>query len=221
MGLGDRFNLDDYVTVNERLDQFRREHPDWGVETALKFEGDAILARAVITDEFGRTISVGHAEEIRGASPVNRTSAVENAETSAVGRALAFAGYEVKRSIASREEMQKASGSEAGETRAGERSSGGSRGSTPGENAPRPGNVRSFPPKPTKEDIARHPANGPLLPPDQAIAVRADELGLSEEERQEIIFGVTDGRTRSGKELRAKERGLVFAAMEAKAKNRA
>lgn len=89
------------------------------------------------------------------------------------------------------------------------------------ENAPRPGNVRSFPPKPTKEDIARHPANGPTLPTDQAIAARADALGLSEDERQQIIWSVTDGRTRSGKELRGKEPRLVFAAMEAQAKSRA
>lgn len=107
MGPGDRFNLDEYVTVNERLDAFRREHPDWGIETALKFVDAAILAKATITDETGRVIATGHAEEIRGASPVNKTSAVENAETSAVGRALAFVGYEVKRGIASREEMAK------------------------------------------------------------------------------------------------------------------
>lgn len=114
-------------------------------------------------------------------------------------------------------------GLEAGETesQAGERSPGGNtRGGAPGENVPRPGNVRTLP-KPTSEDIARHPSNGPTLPTDQALAARAVELGLTEEERQQIIWGVTDGRTRSGKELRGKEPGLVFAAMEAKAKSRA
>lgn len=112
---------------------------------------------------------------------------------------------------------------EAGESgsQAGERSSGGNaRGGASGENAPRPGNVRTLP-RPSDADVARHPAGGPTLPPDQAIAARADALGLTEEERQQIIFGVTDGRTRSGKELRGKEPGLVFAAMEAQAKSRA
>src|SRR5919106_2336458 len=106
------YNLDDYVPVNERLEQFRRDHPTWGLVCKLRFEGDAILARAEITDETGRVIAVGHAEEIRGQSLVNRTSAVENAETSAWGRALACLGYEVKRGVVSREEMEKVSRAE-------------------------------------------------------------------------------------------------------------
>lgn len=216
MGLGDRFNLDDYVPVNERVEQFRRDHPDWGIETKLTFAGDAVLARAEIRDETGRLIACGHAEEIRGASPVNKTSAVENAETSAVGRALAFVGYEVKRSIASREEMTNFQREAGGGSQPGERSHRTS-GKEAEENAPRAGNVTQLP-KPTDADVARHPANGPTLPADQAIAARADELGLTDDERGDTISDVTGGRTRSGKELRGREAGLVFAAMEAKAK---
>lgn len=89
------------------------------------------------------------------------------------------------------------------------------------ENAPRPGNVRSFPPKPTKEDIGRHPSNGPILPTDQAIAARAVELGISDDERRQLILSVTDKRTESGKDLRGREASMVFAAMEAMAKSRA
>jgi hypothetical protein len=196
------YNLDDYVPVNERLEQFRRDHPTWGLVCKLRFEGDAILARAEITDETGRVIAVGHAEEIRGQSLVNRTSAVENAETSAWGRALACLGYEVKRGVVSREEMEKVS-------RAEERAQ--------KDGAPRPGNVTQLP-APTADDVARHPANGPRLPRDQAIAARAEQLGLSEDERMDAIERVTDGRTRSGKELRAGEGSLVFAEMEAMAK---
>ena len=51
---------------------------------------------------------IGHAQEIIGSSQVNITSALENAETSAVGRALAFAGLAVNGSIASADEINKA-----------------------------------------------------------------------------------------------------------------
>lgn len=114
-------------------------------------------------------------------------------------------------------------GLEAGEPKPqdGERPQSAPRGSAK-ENAPRPGTGRtgkvSHLPLPTPEDIARHPANGPTLPVDQALAARAAELGLTEDDRQQIIWTVTDGRTRSGKELRGREAGMVFDAMEAKAK---
>ena len=51
---------------------------------------------------------IGHAQEVIGSSQVNSTSALENAETSAVGRALAFAGLAVNGSIASADEINKA-----------------------------------------------------------------------------------------------------------------
>jgi hypothetical protein len=102
------FNPKDYVQVNERLEKFRSDHPLWGLESTLVHHDDTrVIVRAVVTDETGRTIASGLAEEVRDSTPVNRTSPVENCETSAWGRALANLGYEVKRSIASREEMEK------------------------------------------------------------------------------------------------------------------
>jgi hypothetical protein len=102
------FDPKDYVQVNERLEKFRAEHPTWGLVSDLIHQDETrVIVRAVITDESGREIASGMAEEVRGSSPVNKTSAVENGETSAWGRALANLGYEVKRSIASREEMEK------------------------------------------------------------------------------------------------------------------
>jgi hypothetical protein len=104
-----RFNPDEYVQVNERLELFRKEHPEWGLVSTLDHYDDSrVVVRAVVTNEQGREIASGLAEEVRDSSPVNKTSAVENCETSAWGRALANLGYEVKRSIASREEMEKA-----------------------------------------------------------------------------------------------------------------
>lgn len=104
-----RFDPADYVQVNERLELFRKEHPDWGlVSTLVHYDNERVVVRAVVTNEEGREVASGLAEEVRDSSPVNKTSAVENGETSAWGRALANLGYEVKRSIASREEMEKA-----------------------------------------------------------------------------------------------------------------
>jgi len=111
--------------------------------------------------------------------------------------------------------------SEAGDagSQSGGRSQTDIRGSARKENAPRTGNVTQLP-TPSDDDVARHPAAGgePRLPRDQAIAMRADELGLSEEERQEAIWVVTNHRTRSGKDLRAGEGSLVFAQLDAMAK---
>lgn len=103
-----KFNLDDYVQVHERIAAFRQEHgTNGGIQTDIQFPTeDTVLAKAVVS--LGdKVIGMGHAEEKRGQGMVNTTSAVENAETSAVGRALAMVGYEVKRGIASREEMEK------------------------------------------------------------------------------------------------------------------
>jgi hypothetical protein len=101
--------LENYVPVAERLEKFRNEHPLWALVGEITVDdGQRVVIRATIADENERVVATGHAEEVRGSSPVNRTSAVENAETSAWGRALAALGYDVKRGIASREEVQNA-----------------------------------------------------------------------------------------------------------------
>lgn len=82
-----------YLTVARRTNDFRERHPDYGIHTEiLSIDDAAVVCRAVITDEAGRQISSGIAEESRTSSRINQTSAVENCETSAVGRALAFFG---------------------------------------------------------------------------------------------------------------------------------
>lgn len=83
----------EYLTVARRINDFRAAHPDYGVHTEiLSIDSDTVVCRAVITDADGRQLSSGIAEEHRRASKINQTSATENCETSAVGRALAFLG---------------------------------------------------------------------------------------------------------------------------------
>lgn len=82
-----------YLTVARRINDFREQHPDYGVHTEiLSIDESTVVCRATITDANGRQISSGIAEEHRRASKINQTSATENCETSAVGRALAFFG---------------------------------------------------------------------------------------------------------------------------------
>jgi hypothetical protein len=109
------FNLDNYETVEDRLVKFWEQHPDGRVLTNIHYYDDTrILVRAEIffNREDDRPVATGYAEELRGASPVNRTSHAENAETSAIGRGLANCGYATKGSRPSREEMEKVQRSE-------------------------------------------------------------------------------------------------------------
>lgn len=83
-----------YTTVAMRVHNFREDHPDWGVETEIiSIDADTVVMRAVIKNDAGRIIGMGHAEERRKASQINQTSALENCETSAIGRALASIDY--------------------------------------------------------------------------------------------------------------------------------
>lgn len=86
-----------YKTVALRVQEFRLAHPiadGWAITTRLEHcSADTVLFRAAISDPQGREIAVGYAEEKRTAKGINATSALENCETSAIGRALAAAGY--------------------------------------------------------------------------------------------------------------------------------
>lgn len=82
----------EYQTVAYRVSTFRGDHPDWTITTkVVTADETTVVIKATIKDG-DRIIATGHAEETRGSSNINLTSALENAETSAVGRALAFYG---------------------------------------------------------------------------------------------------------------------------------
>lgn len=104
--------IQDYVTVAERIEAFYRKYPEGRIITNI-VEHDAergfILIRAEVyrNPDDALPAATGHAYELKSEGHVQRTSYIEVGETSAVGRALAMAGFEVKRGIASREEMEK------------------------------------------------------------------------------------------------------------------
>lgn len=81
-----------YKTVARRIQDFRNEHPDWSIESEVLSAADLVQVKTTIRDTAGKVIATGLAEEMRGSTNINKTSALENAETSAVGRALAFMG---------------------------------------------------------------------------------------------------------------------------------
>jgi len=103
------FNLEDYETVEERLVKFWADNKDGRIiTTLLDFSGTRFIVRAEIYRGADTPIwATGLAEETVQGRGVNATSALENCETSAIGRALANAGYATKGKRASREEMSK------------------------------------------------------------------------------------------------------------------
>ena len=82
----------EYKTVALRIQEFREKHPDFTIQTELVEANDMLVVMKATISMGPQVIATGYAEEVRTASKINRTSALENAETSAVGRALAFFG---------------------------------------------------------------------------------------------------------------------------------
>lgn len=81
-----------YLTVARRVADFREKHPDHTIACELvSADDDRVVMKATISADH-KVIATGYAEENRHHGNINKTSALENAETSAVGRALAFFG---------------------------------------------------------------------------------------------------------------------------------
>lgn len=101
-----------YTTVDSRVEFFREKYPNWSIETTfpiLDLERGFCVCRVIIKDESGRIVADGFAYEWQSkpGSLVNKTSYIENAQTSAVGRALGFIGIGINgMGIATAEEVQ-------------------------------------------------------------------------------------------------------------------
>ncbi len=105
--------LDNYVPVAERIEQFYNRFPEGRILTTIiehDRESGFVLVRAEVyrNPDDAQPAATGHAYEYKDVGYVQKTSYIEVAETSAVGRSLAFLNFETKRGIASREEMEKA-----------------------------------------------------------------------------------------------------------------
>jgi hypothetical protein len=95
-----------YVEVNTRVKAFRELCPEGMISTEIIEMADGVVTiKATIATEEGRIVSTGLAQEKESSSFINKTSYIENCETSAVGRALGFLGIGIDGSMCSADEL--------------------------------------------------------------------------------------------------------------------
>lgn len=99
----------DYALVASRVLAFRKLYPMGTISTDIVSLNDGMcVIKASVLDDQGKVLSTGIAYENEGSSQINKTSYIENCETSAVGRALGFLGLGIDTSICSAEELTNA-----------------------------------------------------------------------------------------------------------------
>ena len=98
-----------YVPVNERIKAFRYIYPRGQILTEiLSLEEGVVTMKASAYDDEGHLLATGHAQEKEGSSFINKTSFIENCETSCIGRALGSLGLGLDEGFASYEEVANA-----------------------------------------------------------------------------------------------------------------
>jgi hypothetical protein len=99
----------DYAEVNQRIKAFRMVYPQGIIQTEmLSNENGVCVFKASAFDDNGSLLGTGHAYEKEGSTFINKTSYIENAETSAIGRCLGICGFGIDVSVASAEEVANA-----------------------------------------------------------------------------------------------------------------
>lgn len=98
-----------YAEVNQRIKAFRMLYPNGSISTSIEsLENGVVVMKAVVKDEEEHVLGTGYAYEKESSTFINKTSFIENCETSAVGRALGMLGIGIDTSVASYEEVQNA-----------------------------------------------------------------------------------------------------------------
>lgn len=98
-----------YIEVNQRVKAFRMIYPEGAIVTEIiDCANGVVTMKATAIDNEGKILATGFANEKESASFINKTSYIENCETSAVGRALGFCGFGIDTSICSADELNNA-----------------------------------------------------------------------------------------------------------------
>lgn len=99
----------EYAEVNQRIKAFRMVYPNGSITTEIVSLVDGVVTmKTTIKDNEGNVLSTGYAYEKENSTLINKTSFIENCETSAVGRALGMCGFGIDTSVASAEEVRNA-----------------------------------------------------------------------------------------------------------------
>ena len=98
-----------YAEVPQRVKAFRMLHPNGTIDTQIiSNQNGVVVIKATVADDAGNILATGHAYEKESSSFINKTSYIENCETSSIGRALGIAGYGIDDDVASAEEVANA-----------------------------------------------------------------------------------------------------------------